>query len=615
MNITIKKSSFYGFGTKITENGIYFGCTLSFLTSGGIRIYDAATKKLIKDINLTEEYACGDVYCFTIEGIDYDNILYRFYCDKEEFADIYSVSLVGNENFGEEINEDDIFSQISSFNLNEYMENDRSPKLAFCDSILYLCHVRGETMLDRSVKNNGSFNALKAKIPYFMDLGITTLEVMPCYEYIECLKSTKTVKKDYKSDANASLPINYWGFCDSFYFSPKKGFASTDNASKEFADLIIELHKNNMELIMMMYYPEGTSSDIITDSLRFYVTNYHVDGFRIMGTAPDIRHITADPFLKNSKLIFENIDAYALSMEKTKKYKNIAILKNDFEDKARAFLKGDEDKVGFMSFAVRENNRAYSPVRFLTDYNGFTLNDLVSYSRKHNEDNGEDNTDGTNYNFSWNCGFEGETKKASVNKLRLCQAKNAMLLMLLSQGVPQILAGDEVLNSAKGNNNPWCQDNSVAWVEYAKTKLSKEFYSFTKNLLAFRKRHVILHQPYDLKLFDYMSCKLPDVSFHGEDAYKMNQDPVSREFAVLYAGDYSKQYTGIAEDSVYIAYNMHWEEREFALPINEKGAKWYKLFSSDGSTDNSFDENKAEEYSKDTYMAKGRSITIFLLRR
>ncbi len=613
MNITIKKSSFQGFGTKKTENGIYFGCNLSFLNEGGVRFYDKKTKNLVYDLKLSDEYACGNVYSFIVEGISGKDILYRQYSDKEEYPDPFSYSVCGNESFGDLINDNALYSSFEDFDAEEFLKDDKCPLLDFSDTVMYLCHVRGGSMLDKAVKKKGTFAGLVEKIPYLKKLGVTTLQLMPCYEYIENKTTTATV--GYKVDISAPAKVNYWGFCDAFYFSPKKSFSSSGNSSEEFAYLIKELHKNNMELLMMMYYPEGNDYEIISSSLRYYVTKYHVDGFRIMGNAVDVNRIVKDPFLSKTKLIFENCDISSLNKRKNSKYKNVALIRTDYSDKARGFLKGDEDKVGYMSFAVRENNREFAPVRLLTDYNGFTLNDLVSYSKKHNEDNGEDNTDGTNYNYSWNCGAEGETKKTLINKLRFRQAQNAMLLTLLCQGVPQILAGDEILNSAQGNNNPWCQDNEIGWISPAKTKASKDFLQFTQNCIAFRKRHKILHQSYDLKLFDYMSCKLPDVSFHGEEAFKMNQEPVSREFSVLYAGDYAKQYTGIKEDSVLIIYNMHWEDRIFSLPVIDKNSEWYKLFSTDGSTDISFNEEKAEAYLKENYIAKGRSITVFLLRR
>ena len=176
-----------------------------------------------------------------------------------------------------------------------------------------------------------------------------------------------------------------------------------------------------------------------------------------------------------------------------------------------------------------------------------------------------------------------------------------------------LLAGDEFLNTQNGNNNPYCQDNETGWTVDRNDKASRDFNKFVASLIAFRKRHSVLHQPKELMLFDYMSCKAPDVSFHGREAFKIDQSPVSREFAVLYFGDYSKQYKGIKEDSVYIIYNMHWEKKEFVLPLKEKTKKWRLLYSTDGSTDESFDESLAIELTGDTYIAEPRTVSVLLL--
>lgn len=193
-------------------------------------------------------------------------------------------------------------------------------------------------------------------------------------------------------------------------------------------------------------------------------------------------------------------------------------------------------------------------------------------------------------------------------------AKNALILSFICQGSPVLRGGDEWLDTCFGNNNPWCQDNETGWVKYAKTKTSNEFFEFTKGLLEFRKKHTVLHQPYELKLLDYMSCKLPDISFHSEEPFRMDQDPVSRSFAFLLCGKYAKQYTKKEEDSIYVIFNMYWEEVRFALPVNDLNHEWFKLLCTDGSTDQSFDESKMTSYNEDYYLAPKRSVSIFILK-
>jgi len=377
--------------------------------------------------------------------------------------------------------------------------------------------------------------------------------------------------------------------------------------------MVKAFHDKGLECIFMMQYLPDTSEDYIIDSLKYWLFTFHADGFRLVGPNVHAQKILDEPIFKNTKIITDNFNFGDYKPSSISKFKNLGALNGNFEAGARRFIKGDEDLVSYFSFAVRENAKYYSPLRYITDFAGFTLWDLVSYNVKHNDNNDEGNTDGTDYNYSWNCGAEGESGKRNVRKLRLKQVRNAMLLCILSQGTPMLLGGDEFLNTQNGNNNPYCQDNETGWITDRNDKASRDFTRFVSNLIAFRKRHSILHQPKELMLFDYMSCKAPDVSFHGREAFKIDQSPVSREFAVLYFGDYSKQYTGKKEDSVYIIYNMHWEKKEFVLPLKEKTKKWRLLYSTDGSTDESFDEKKANVLDSDTFMAEGRSISVLLL--
>ncbi|MCR4959935.1 MAG: hypothetical protein K6A74_00605 [Lachnospiraceae bacterium] len=619
MGTNIKKVNFAGFGSKKQSNGIYFGVNMDFLHEGGIRFYDARNKNLLKTITFDSRLAFGNVFSVVVSGLEDKDVVYRYFCDTKEYVDPYSRRICGNEEFGKEITYNDIYSAISSFDEEKVLLNDFNPMIPYTDTVIMLTHVRGATMLDRSIRHKGTFAGLSEKIPYYKKLGITALEIMPSYEFLECVKEDPADRflsvLNYKEDPNSAPKVNYWGFEEGFYYSVKRSYSASDDAETEFATLIKKLHENSMELIMMMYYPDGISPDLVSDSLRYYVTRFHVDGFRIMGVSLDIDRIVNDPFLKHTKLMFENVDLGRFWQDKPLKYKNLSLFTQTFADRAKSFLKGDEDQVSYISYALRENNKTYAPIRQVADYSGFSLYDCVSFNKKHNEANGEDNTDGTNYNYSWNCGAEGDTRKTLINRLRQRQAMNAMLLVLLSQGVPSLRGGDEVLSTCFGNNNPWCQDNETGWIKYKKTKASKDFFEFTKNAIAFRKRHSILHQPAELRLFDYMSCKLPDISFHGEEAFKLNQDPVSREFAILYAGDYAKQFTDSEEDSLYLIFNMHWEDRVFRLPITCKDYQWRLLFSTDGSTDLSFDEDSAKIFRENEYKAEGRSVSIFLLKK
>ena len=194
--------------------------------------------------------------------------------------------------------------------------------------------------------------------------------------------------------------------------------------------------------------------------------------------------------------------------------------------------------------------------------------DLVSYDSKHNEANGENNTDGPDYNYSWNCGAEGPSRKRAVTALRKNQVRNAFFLLLTAQGTPCILAGDEFYNTQKGNNNVYCQDNETGWVDWSRLKTDDELFTFVKELIAFRKAHPCLHREEELKGMDRTACGVPDVSYHGESAWQIKDEVSSRQLGVLYSA------AGAGDEECFIAYNMHWLPHTFALPSPGKGRGW-----------------------------------------
>ena len=216
---------------------------------------------------------------------------------------------------------------------------------------------------------------------------------------------------------------------------------------------------------------------------------------------------------------------------------------------------------------LKQQSKEQRSCNYITSHNGFTLADLVSYDGKHNEANGENNQDGPDYNYSWNCGAEGATRRKAVLELRKKQMRNAFFLLLMAQGTPCLLAGDEFANSQKGNNNVYCQDNETAWLNWKQLEKEKELFDYVRNLIALRKRLPILHSEKPLLGRDEMSCGVPDVSYHGESAWQIPQNVASRQLGVYYHGE------GESEGDCFIAYNMHWTEHKFALPALSKGKR------------------------------------------
>ena len=602
MQILLSKAEFKGYGVSFEKGRLYVCAVLNHLKEAGIIFYHKSNPASYKKVIISDDYFTGDVMCVYLTGAEFSEFAYLFFADDKSFTDPYA----------KELTSDCKYCLIGRHQSYAPFKDDKAPRIAFEDSLFYTLNVRGYTMADKHIKScPGTFKAMEKKIDYIKKLGVTGVVFMPCYEVVDSdLENTSGI--DYKKRPDTVRP-NLWGFGRGYHFAVKKSLCAGTNPVSELQSMVKAFHDKGLECIFMMQYEEGVSEEYIIDSLKYWLFTFHADGFRLLGPDINPQAILDHPLFKTVKIFVEHFNYGEYKPVTVSKFKNLGAMNSEFVANGRRFLKGDEDIVSYFSYAVRENAKYYSPLRYLTDFSGFTLWDLVSYNIKHNEANDEGNTDGTDYNYSWNCGAEGQTGKRNINRLRLRQARNAMLLCMLGQGAPMIVAGDEFLNTQNGNNNPYCQDNEIGWVTDRNDKASRDFRKFVTNLSAFRKRHSILHQPKELMLFDYMSCKAPDVSFHGREAFKIDQSPVSREFAVLYFGDYSKQYTGVKEESVYVVYNMHWESKDFVLPLQEKGKKWKLLYSTDGSTDETFDEAAAKPLEGDTYVAEGRSISVLLL--
>lgn len=603
MNHDIIKTEFNGYGIRKKGSDLYYCLEINNKEKSGLAIYDGKMK-LIEKIYISSDLATGNVFCVMIKKCDIFGMLYKVIDGDREYVDEFCQSVYGFNEFGKNISADKIYGRICACNNISEWNKDNILKTDYSDSVFYIAHPRGFSMSDIKASHKGTFKAITDRAQYLKNLGITGLILMPVYERIEI------EVKDKLNTSFAEVPgdtkVNYWGFGKGFYYSVKASFSSDiDKADDEFREMIMKLHQKGIEVILSFDFV-NLNYDKIASILRYWVFNYHVDGFRLFGVN-DLDRLINDPFFKDTKLILENYKN--IPNDLSIRYKNIAVFDDEFKNISRKFLKSDDDCVGRISYFVRENHNNYAVLRNITDFDGFSLYDLVSYDRKHNEANNENNEDGTNYNYSWNCGEEGPSDKKAVNKLRLQQMKNAVMISSLCQGTPVITAGDENCNTSLGNNNPYCQDNEIGWTDWNDDSMSKELHKFIKDLLAFRKRHVILHQPQALKLFDYMSCKLPDVSFHGAEAWKYDNNPDSRQFAVLYAGNYSKQYVGNAEDSIMIIYNMHWDAKEFALP-EVSGADWKLLCRTDAKCN--FKEENSTLIKQRSYIAKGRTVSILI---
>lgn len=592
----VKQGHPYPLGASVNADGINFAAVLHPAKENGVILYpkkdDKKGTKILSIIKIpfTKECWTGKIACMQVEGISPAEYDYNFYEEDVVITDIYAKRILGNEIWNGRHPENETILK-SGFVTQEYdWKEDTVLRIPYEDSIFYCMHVRGFTKHTSSkVKHKGTFAGIIEKIPYLKELGITAIELMPAYEFEEVDVITAPpsmmdyMKERYKDiqlgeDKSAQqVKLNYWGFKDAYYFAPKSSYAA-GNPVTEFKDMVRMLHANGIEVIMQFYFPSTVKQGYILEVLRYWVMEYHIDGIHLKGDNLPVTLIATDPLLANTKILYYGFHYDAIfEHNELPMYRNLAVYQDDFMYEMRKLLKGDEDKINSLLYFIRRNDNRAGFINYMTNYYGFTLMDLVSYDKKHNEENGEDGRDGNDYNFSWNCGAEGKSRKSSVVKLRKKQIRNAILFMMLSQGTPLIMSGDEFGNSQNGNNNPYGLDNETTWLNWNLLKSNEDIFNFMKESIAFRKEHTILHEAKLFRQSDYLECGYPDISFHGEEAWKADTGNYSRQAAVMYCENYADRFEGDKKGFVYVAYNMHWQPHAFAMPKLPKGMKWYKV--------------------------------------
>jgi len=506
-----------------------------------------------------------------------------------------------------------------------FVEEER-PMISFSDMILYRMHIRGFTMDSSSkVKDRGTFRGAMEKIPHLKKLGINAVEIMPCYEFDEIERMnpfmnknissspTRPTVQDYMRLNPDNWKLNYWGYTSNAnYFAPKLSYcADQKNPAREMRDFIRTLHENGIEVILEMHFGYNTNQSMILDCLHYWVNEFHVDGFRLNKEWIPMKLIATDPYLSQSKLFTSDWDVnyiYPEGYEEEQRF--LADYHDGFMVAARKFLKSDEESVSSFLDCFKRNEREKASVHYLANNNGFTLMDMVSYDIKHNEANGENGMDGTDYNYSWNCGVEGKTRKKVIVELRKKQLKNAMLMLFLSQGIPLINQGDEFLNSQGGNNNPYCLDNQVSWINWKDLKSNQWFYDYVQKLIAFRKQHKVFHMDNPFQNMDYISCGCPDISFHSCRAWYPNFANYSRELGVLFCGRYAKVSRTECDKDFYVVFNFHWEAHEFNLPNPLSSIKWKVVIDTSKEQIDELEEGFLEVTGK-SYLVKERTIVVF----
>lgn len=504
----------------------------------------------------------------------------------------------------------------------------RNPNIPMSDLIIYELHVRGFTKADDSIKSvPGTYAALLEKIPYLKKLGVNAIELMPIFEFDE-IRHQREHEGQELLDYWGYNPVCFFApntsYCAGLEYNREgnelKKLIKTLNESgiEVILDVVFNHTAEGNENgpffsfkgfdnnIYYMLTPDGyyynysgcgntlncnhpIVQQMIVECLRYWVTTYRVNGFRFdlatilgrnedgspMSKPPLLEMLAFDPILGKTKLIAEAWDAGGLyQVGSFPSWNRFAEWNGKYRDDIRSFLKGDSYTAQTATIRITGSPDLYDPygkmhnepVNFLTCHDGFTLYDLYSFNQKHNEANGWDNTDGSNDNQSWNCGVEGETDDVEVIKLRKRMIKNACAVLMMSRGTPMFLSGDEFCNTQFGNNNPYCQDNMISWLDWSRLDSYSDIFEFFRFMIAFRKEHVVIR-----KNTAMCSMHFIPVSVHGSEPWKSDFSWGNPVLGVMYAG---RKGDNRRDDLVYLAINTYWEKQTLHLPEISVDFQW-----------------------------------------
>ena len=549
---------------------------------------------------------------------------------------------------------------------------DQPPRIAWHDSVIYELHVRGFSMRHPGVPANlrGSYAAISTApvIDYLTRLGITAVELMPVHYFID---DRQLVDRGLR---------NYWGYNTIGFFAPELRYGVSDPI-REFKTMVKTLHSAGIEVILDVvynhtaegnqlgptlsfrgidnaayyrlvadnprYYMDYTGTgnslnmrhprvlQLIMDSLRYWVQEMHVDGFRFdlaatlarelhevdrLGAFLDI--IQQDPVLSQAKLIAEPWDLGEGGYQVGKFPVGWAEWNDRYRDAVRSYWKGDGGLIGELAYRItgssdlyeRSGRRPYASINFVTAHDGFTLRDLVSYNYKHNEANGEENRDGTDNNRSWNCGEEGPTDNPEINALRAQQQRNFLATLMLSQGTPMVLAGDGIGHTQSGNNNAYCQDNEISWLNWDKP--DEALLSFLQKMIAIRKTHPVFRRK---KFFQGRPIKgegIKDILWLNPDGAEMTDEEWKQSSArclgIFLGGQALPEQTDrgepVTDDNFLLLLNAHHEDVSFALPAIPEERKWRVVVDSSW---NDYSQRSLWS-SPGTYPLKARSLALLI---
>jgi isoamylase len=554
---------------------------------------------------------------------------------------------------------------------------DRPPHTPWHRTIIYEVHVKGFTIRHPEVPAGlrGTYAALATApvIDHLTQLGVTAVELMPVHTFVD---DRHLIERGLR---------NYWGYNSIGFFAPEPRYCATGTIN-DFKTMVKTLHSARIEVILDVvynhtaegnhlgptlsfrgidnpayyrlvpddprYYMDYTGTgntlnmrhprvlQLIMDSLRYWVLEMHVDGFRFdlaatlarelhevdrLGAFLDIIH--QDPILSQVKLIAEPWDLGEGGYQVGKFPVGWAEWNDKYRDVVRSYWKGDGGLIGELAYRItgssdlyaRSGRKPYASINFVTAHDGFTLHDLVSYNSKHNEANGEENRDGSDNNRSWNCGVEGPTDDPEVNRLRARQKRNFMATTLLSQGVPMLLAGDEIGRTQAGNNNAYCQDNEISWVDWTPEHMDLDTLGFVRQLIALHKEHAVFRRRKFFQGRKIKGAEIKDIVWLRPDGEEMTDEEWNQDFArclgVALSGAVIDEVTErgqrVKDENFLLLMNAHFEEIHFTLPAPPLGAGWIALI--DTSCQISGDANRFF-VGRSSYPLQARSLALLVER-
>lgn len=568
-------------------------------------------------------------YAFSFDG-PYEPAKGLLFNEENVLLDPYSRAVTGQRKWGEKPEGGKDFEYRARVVKSSFdWGNIKQLEQPFEDLVIYETHVRGYTK-DKSsgVSAPGTFAGLKDKIPYLKDLGINAVELMPIFEFDE-MESARVIDGVQLYNYWGYNTVSFFAPNTSYAFNEEHNHegdelkslikALKENGIEVILDVVFNHTAEGNEMgpcfsfkgidnnVYYMLTPDAhyynfsgcgnvmncnhpVVRSFIIDCLRHWAIEYRVDGFRFdlasilgrdqngapMANPPILESLAFDPVLGKMKLIAEAWDAGGLyQVGRFPSWNRWAEWNGRYRDDMRSFLKGDDGMAGNAITRITGSRDLYSPesrghkasVNFMTCHDGFTLYDLYSYNEKHNEKNGWNNTDGDNNGHSWNCGAEGETDDPNVNGLRRRLIKNAFAALLCSRGPAMFFAGDEFCNTQFGNNNAYCQDNIISWLDWSRLEKFKEIHDFVRHMIQFRKEHPILR-----KMTKPSSCQFPEISVHNGTPFNASTDYKTKLIGIMYAG---RNEEDTEDDIVFYCMNAYWEPLVMQLPVLPNGKHWH----------------------------------------